>query len=89
MRRKISTTFICLIMICTLSGCTKKEYGNKSDAPHVMTIVDEAAGYTIYRHDETGVWYFCRDNGYGKSVVVMVNQDGTPYTGTNGQNETR
>lgn len=44
-----------------------------------MTVVDFTSGYTIYRHDKTGVLYFCRDAGYGKSVCVMLSPDGTPY----------
>lgn len=78
--------FLCIILIAvmalTMVGCygTKTSFSGE-DAPHVMTIVDSTAGYTIYKHDETGVWYFCRDAGYGKSVCVMVNADGTPYTG--------
>ena len=71
----------CIVLL--LCGCeaTKKNYDDDDAAPHTMTVVDETIGYTIYEHDETGVWYFCRDGGYGRSVVVMVNPDGTPYTG--------
>ena len=78
-----------LVTICT--GCTtrntsstKTEYGDPDDAPEMMTVVDSTMGYTIYKHDETGVHYFCRDGGYGRSVCVMVNADGTPYTGSAG-----
>lgn len=70
-----------LVVVCTGCGATKTEYDDPDDAPKSMTIVDETMGYAIYRHDETGVHYFCRDGGYGKSVCVMVNADGTPYTG--------
>ena len=73
---------VLVMMVVCLSGCnqtTKKSY----DAPtHEMTVIDETTGYTIYKHDVTGVYYFCRDGGsYGRSVCVMVNADGTPYTG--------
>ena len=73
---------VLVMMVVFLSGCnqtTKKS----NDAPtHEMTVVDETTGYTIYKHDVTGVYYFCRDGGsYGRSVCVMVNADGTPYTG--------
>ena len=73
---------VLVMMVVCLSGCnqtTKKS----NDAPtHEMTVVDETTGYTIYKHDVTGVYYFCRDGGsYGKSVCVMLNPDGTPYTG--------
>jgi len=81
--KKAFVIMLCLVVIITMfSGCgTKKAYGDNDGAPHIMTIVDETMGYKIYRHDETGVWYFCRDGGYGCSVCVMVNPDGTPYTG--------
>ena len=73
-----------LLLICTSCGNTKKAYDDTDDAPKMMTVVDSTNGYTIYRHDETGVHYFCRDAGYGKSVCVMLNPDGTPYIGEEG-----
>lgn len=76
-----------ILLICTLclflSGCvssTKKEY-EPGEAPHCMTVMDSTIGYDIYRHDETGVWYFVATGAYGKGVCVMVNPDGTPYAG--------
>lgn len=79
--KRIIVSFLCLVLLAELAGCefrsTKRDY---EEAPHVMTIVDKTAGYTIYRHDDTGVWYFCRDAGQGKSVCPMLNNDGTPYT---------
>lgn len=73
-----------MLMFCLvigLSACdektTKKGYDN--EGPHVMTVVDCTLGYAIYRHDETGVCYICREGGYGKSICLMVNADGTPY----------
>lgn len=80
--KKLICIALCVVMVMGLCGCygrTKRDYGE--EAPHVMSIVDVTNGYTIYLHDETGVWYFCRDGGYGKSVCVMLNPDGTPYTG--------
>jgi hypothetical protein len=70
-----------ILLPCTGCKPTKIEYENMTEAPKMMTVVDSTAGYTIYKHDETGVHYFCRDSGYGKSVCVMLNADGTPYTG--------
>lgn len=79
--KKILSVFMALMMVLVMTGCTKKAYETQTDAPKMMTVVDDTAGYTIYKHDYTGVHYFCRDAGYGKSVCVMVNADGTPYTG--------
>ena len=74
--------FLALAVVLTLTGCgTKRDYGESDKAPHVMTVVDMTAGYTIYKHDTTGVWYFCVDGSYGRAVCVMVNPDGSPYTG--------
>lgn len=81
--RLIVIILLIVLLLCILPGCnsTKKAYATEDQAPKMMTVVDFTAGYTIYRHDETSVHYFCRDSGYGKSVCVMVNADGTPYTG--------
>lgn len=84
MRVALLVLFAILVLICTGCGNTKKAYDDKDDAPKMMTVVDSTNGYTIYRHDETGVYYFCRDAGYGKSVCVMLNPDGTPYVGKEG-----
>ena len=80
---KILKTLAVLFLLIALTGCdtTKTEFETIEDVPKMMTIVDGTGGYTIYRHDATGVHYFCRDAGYGKSVCVMVNADGSPYTG--------
>lgn len=93
MRRKnnpwvslVALILLAVILVLTCTGCntTKTEYAESEEAPKTMTVVDETLGYTIYKHDTTGVHYFCRDGGYGKAVCVMVNPDGTPYTGTEG-----
>jgi hypothetical protein len=79
MKKQIVVLFAVMVLACT--GCTKTAYENGESAPKTMTVVDGTAGYTIYRHDPTGVHYFCRDAGSCKSVCVMLNPDGTPYTG--------
>lgn len=71
------------VLMMLLVGCaapTPKEYKELDDSS-LMVIVDETAGYQIYKHKDTGVHYFSRSSAYGKSVCVMVNEDGTPYTG--------
>lgn len=79
--KKAISIILCAVMVMSLCGCgvkaTKMEISE--EAPCLMTVIDETAGYTIYMHDETGVCYFCRDAGYGQSVCVMLNPDGTPY----------
>ena len=78
---KVIIPILCIAFL--LCGCSETKKNYDDNASHVMTVVDATLGYTIYEHDETGVWYFCRDGGSGKSVVVMVNPDGTPYVGEN------
>lgn len=48
-----------------------------------MTIIDKTNNYKIYKHDKTGVCYFCITDKGKMSVCVMLNPDGTPYTGGN------
>lgn len=70
---------VVLALICTGCNSTKKEY--EGEAPKIMMIVDHTDDYAIYRHDQTGVHYFCVRGTYGRGVCVVVNADGTPYTG--------
>ena len=74
---------ISTLLICCMCGCnkTKKDY-EENGAPHVMSVVDETYDYTVYRHDETGVWYLSVEGSYGgRAICIMVNPDGSPYTG--------
>ena len=82
----VALILLAVILVVACTGCnnTKKAYEGAENAPKMMTVVDSTDGYTIYKHDETGVHYFCRDAGYGKSVCVMLNADGSPYTGEDG-----
>lgn len=74
--------FAVLVIVSALTGCDVEASGVTSDTgqPVKMTTVQKGAGYRIFRHEETGVYYFCRENGYGIGVCVMVNEDSTPYT---------
>lgn len=79
----VALLLLVVILALACTGCygnTKTAYGDQDDAPKTMTVVDSTNGYAIYRHDVTGVHYLCI-KGYGKSVCVMLNADGTPYTG--------
>ena len=57
------------------TSATKKAYID--EPPHFMSVVDKTKDYTIYKHNETGVYYFSVDDD---SAVVMINPDGSPYT---------
>lgn len=82
MKRAIAI-ILCAVMVMSLCGCGESVKPTKSEigegAPRLMTVVDKTAGYTIYKHDQTGVCYFCRNAGYGQAIFVMLNPDGTPY----------
>lgn len=76
MKKKIILAVIAAAVL-GLAGCSETD---RAEAPEesMMIVVDSTDGYTIYANKETGVMYFCRDAGYGKSVCVMLNEDGTP-----------
>lgn len=75
MKKKIMLAVIAAAVL-GLAGCGT----DRAEAPEesMMIIVDEISGYTIYANKDTGVMYFCLGTGYGRSVCVMLNADGTP-----------
>lgn len=76
MKKKIIFAVIAAAVL-GLAGCSEAD---RAEAPEesMMIVVDITGDYTIYANKETGVMYFCRDDGSGKSVCVMLNADGTP-----------
>lgn len=76
-------TALTMLIILALSGCNPTKSINDRNAPSEMTIIDKTDGYVIYKHDKTGVCYFCTIGSYGRAACVMLNPDGTPYTGGN------
>lgn len=74
--KKIIMLAVIAAAVLGLAGCNKADKAISENA--MMIIVDSTSGYTIYANKDTGVMYFCRDAGYGKSVCVMLNADGTP-----------
>jgi len=81
--KRLLTLALASALAVSLCACgTKTDIPKGEEPPHVMTVVDYTSDYTIYRHDKTGVLYFCyfcQDAAYGKSVCVMLSPDGTPY----------
>lgn len=48
-----------------------------------MTVFESTSQYKIYVHNPTGVHYIVYKGGEGNSTfTVLLNADGTPYTGT-------
>ena len=74
-------TALTMLIILALSGCNTTKSTDDRNALSEMTIIDKTDGYVIYKHDKTGVCYFCITNNGNVSVCVMLNPDGTPYTG--------
>ena len=81
-KAKIILLTVLVMAVVFFGGCNQATKKSDNSPTHEMTVIDETTGYTIYKHDVTGVYYFCRDGGtYGRSVCVMLNADSTPYTG--------
>jgi len=75
------------LVICTVVGLAlgyvygKRAETNTEAAAETVTEMKETftkVASKVYRHEQTGVYYIATNNG---GVCVMVNADGTPYTG--------
>ena len=67
----IALLLLITVVVCVCAGCEGS-----------FTAVERTRQYTVYRHNETGVHYFCKGTARGgKAICVMLNPDGTPYTG--------
>ena len=80
MKKLIAILLTMLITFFVLSGCNQTKQEINKEIPCQMTIIDKTDGYVIYKHDKTGVCYFCVIGSDGRSACVMLNPDGTPYT---------
>lgn len=78
--KKVICLILCAVMLLALCGCGYNKPGKVKTQENNfrMTIVYNDGFCIIYRDNETGVQYFSRS--YAGSCV-MVNADGTPYTG--------
>lgn len=79
----VLTALLAMLIVLALGGCNPTKSTDDRNAPSEMTIIDKTDNYKIYKHDKTGVCYFCITNKGKASVCVMLNPDGTPYTGGN------
>ena len=78
--KKVICLILCAVMLLALCGCGYNKAGRdeRQENNGRMTVVYNDGFCVIYRDNETGVQYFSRS--YAGSCV-MVNADGTPYTG--------
>lgn len=79
--KKLIAILLTMLIILALGGCNNTKSVDDRNSPSEMTVIDKTAGYVIYKHDKTGVCYFCVIGSDGRSACVMLNADGTPYTG--------
>ena len=80
--KKIIVALLTVLMVFAFCGCENTS-GNEtsSNVIHMTKCYDDDV-IRIYRHKETGVYYLGSDS-YRSVWCVMVNADGTPYTGEN------
>lgn len=82
--KKIIIGILTSLMVLTFCGCAdriEREQRTDSESKHEMVVVDEMWGCKILKHKKTGVHYICVKYGEGIAIEVMLNPDGTPYTG--------
>lgn len=62
-------------------GCDRNTSNREISSQKIhMTICYDDGTVKVYRNDETGVYYI-GGSSYRSGWCVMVNADGTPYTG--------
>jgi len=67
------------LVICTVVGfALGYVYGKRAETVTETKETFTKVASKVYRHEQTGVYYIATNNG---GVCVMVNADGTPYTG--------
>lgn len=72
------------VMTLLLASCDVPEIPASGTAnDQSMTEIESCYHYRIYVHNPTGVHYIVYRAGNGDSAfTVMLNSDGTPYTGS-------
>ena len=84
---KIKRIFIvCAGLVVIAAGCTQAdgaEAKTEEKTEEGFRLVDTSASNCIreYEHVATGVHYVVYTGVYKGSICVMLNPDGTPYTG--------
>lgn len=68
---------LCVVMALLLIGCNKTKNETK-ESDGRMSLIFGGAYARVYRDNNTGVQYL---SVYESGTCVLVNADGTPYTG--------
>ena len=69
--KKITVALLTVLLVFAFCGCKQKS--------EMFIVVESGLDYTIYQHKDTGVYYL--QFGSSAGLTVMLNADGTPYTG--------
>lgn len=79
--KRIICMMLIIIILLFAGGCSynKQADVNRADNDGRMALVYNDGFVLIYKDTETGVEYITRGGQSG--ICVMVNDDGTPYTG--------
>lgn len=84
--KKIIVALLTVLMIFAFCGCEntsgdETSFDDETSSNNIHMTKCYSEGYCrVYRHEETGVYYLGGDS-FGAGWCVMVNADGTPYTG--------
>ena len=79
--KKTVCVIFCLVMAIMMIGCANTAKGQTGDEP--FEVILHTKDYEIWKHKETGVCYmwYQTSGSYAGGLTVMLNADGTPYTG--------
>lgn len=78
--KKIIVALLTFLIVFAFCGCENTSGNETSLNTFHMTKCYDDRRIRIYRHEETGVYYLA-DDTCSAGWCVMVNADGTPYTG--------
>lgn len=92
--KKIIAIVLAVVMAFTLVACGTARAERENEGKQTDSFIADGVHFTvvqswkrnrdynaIIKHEDTGVCYFFYDGLYATCMTVMLNADGTPYTG--------
>lgn len=76
--KKLVLIVLCVVMLVMLCACNNKDNTYKQEQDSMFTVLEKGFNYVVFQQKDTGVVYI---RGSSSSITVLVNPDGTPYTG--------